>query len=158
MVLIELKGLTRLGHRLQRLCLFCPFWYTQSLPGGLVHSSSVSIWKNSLVNQCFHVNFSLYLHILVVVVAHLYIEGQFFMSFKWNSVEYQQSQPFWHGVVWWWGEDGFWMIQAHYIKALFLLCGLVSGSSGLVLVCGPEVGDPRNNSKLTLCSKFLGRF
>ena len=34
------------------------------------------------------------------------------------------------------------MIQEHYIQAHLLLCGLVPYRPGLVLVHGPEVGDP----------------
>ena len=39
------------------------------------------------------------------------------------------------------GEDGFGMIQAHYIQAHLLLCVSVPNSPGLVPVQGPEVGD-----------------
>ena len=40
------------------------------------------------------------------------------------------------------GEDGFRMIQVHYIQAHLLLCGPVPYRLGLVLVLSPEVGDP----------------
>ena len=42
---------------------------------------------------------------------------------------------------WGWG-DGLGMIQMHYIQAHILLCSLVPNRPGLVLVHGPEVGNP----------------
>ena len=39
-------------------------------------------------------------------------------------------------------EDGFGMIQVHYIQAHLLLCSPIPNRPGLVLVCGPEVGEP----------------
>ena len=39
-------------------------------------------------------------------------------------------------------EDGFGMIQVHYIQAHPLLCGPVPNRPGPVPVCGPEVEDP----------------
>ena len=42
-----------------------------------------------------------------------------------------------------WGwEDGFSLIQAHYIQAHLLLSGPVPNRPGLVLVSNSEVGDP----------------
>ena len=38
--------------------------------------------------------------------------------------------------------DGFRMIQAHYIQAHLLLCGPVLNRPRMVLICGPQVGDP----------------
>ena len=40
------------------------------------------------------------------------------------------------------GEDGFRMIQLHYIQAHLLLCGPVPNRLGMVLVHSLEFGDP----------------
>lgn len=62
-----------------------PVVYTQSLPCRLEQRSSENIWSNELLNQYFHVNlfFSVFISLLLVV-TDLYMEDQFFMSFKWN--------------------------------------------------------------------------
>ena len=56
-----------------------------------------------------------------------------------------RGRQFFHGLGW---GDGLGMIQAHFIQAHLLLCDPVPNRPGLVLVyglvlvCGPEAGDP----------------